>query len=218
MNAEPAPEPIAGSANARHQLAGVGGGALAMIAWAASGVIAKGVDLPGMAGCRTACCCTARSCSSGSRPGANGCPGQRCGSPPGVGWRWAWTSSLYFSAVKQTTIANPTVIGAFQPVLMRGLVGPILGERVRRADLGWSLLAIAGVAVVVFGSRSLPAAHLSGALLIPVAATFLGWAFIGEEAAAIQFVGMAIVIGALVLIVTGSRNTASDPAPQPAAT
>jgi threonine/homoserine efflux transporter RhtA len=45
-------------------------------------------------------------------------------------------------------------------------------------------------------------------LAIPVTSTLLACAFIDEEVRAVQFVGMAIVIGALAAIVTSSSNSA----------
>ena len=46
---------------------------------------------------------------------------------------------------------------------------------------------------------------------IPVTATIMAWVFLGEEVAAIQFLGMAVVLLALGVIVLGqSKSTQSD--------
>ncbi len=295
------------------QLAGLGAGALAMVAWAASGVIAKGIDLPGMAVVLYRMLLYSAVVLIWLKAQGQRLPWSavRLAAPGGLAL--GLDIILYFSAVKATTIANATVIGALQPVLMLGLAGPVLGERIRRSDLGWAAVAIVGVAVVVFGSRSLPEANTAGDLLaagslvawtayflfskrtqselssvqyttataiwatllvipaallsgqslapprtggpwfwlivlavvpglgghglmnwsltripawlgstmtlmIPVAATLLGWAFIGEQVAAVQFVGMAVVIGALVLMVSGSRDGSTVPKTQPVPT
>ena len=60
--------------------------------------------------------------------------------------------ALFFSAVKLTSIADATVIGALQPALVLFVAGPLFGERVLRADVVWTALAIAGVSAVVLGA------------------------------------------------------------------
>lgn len=58
---------------------------------------------------------------------------------------------LYFTAVQETSIANATVIGALQPVLVLLVAGRLFGEHARAAELLWGGLAIAGAALVVLG-------------------------------------------------------------------
>jgi drug/metabolite transporter (DMT)-like permease len=60
--------------------------------------------------------------------------------------------ALFFSAVKLTSIADATVIGALQPALVLFVAGPLFGEKPVRADFLWTAVAIAGVGVVVLGS------------------------------------------------------------------
>ena len=87
--------------------------------------------------------------------------------------RWSWLPGLlfainiamFFSAVKLTTIANATVIGAIQPALAMVFVGPILGEKVRRFDVGMTAVAISGVILVVYGSSTRPEWDVRGDLL-----------------------------------------------------
>lgn len=71
----------------------------------------------------------------------------------------------FYSALKLTSIANATVIGALQPILVLLVAGPLFGERTRRVDVLWSIVAIAGVAIVVFGSAEQSASSLLGDLL-----------------------------------------------------
>jgi drug/metabolite transporter (DMT)-like permease len=73
--------------------------------------------------------------------------------------------ALFFNAVKHTTIANASVIGALQPILIMIIGSRYLGERLRTRDLVLSLVSIGGVAVVMFGSAGLPDANASGDLL-----------------------------------------------------
>jgi drug/metabolite transporter (DMT)-like permease len=60
--------------------------------------------------------------------------------------------ALFFSAVKLTSIADATVIGALQPALVLFVAGPLFGERALRADAVWTVVAIAGVSAVVLGA------------------------------------------------------------------
>ncbi|MEM8618634.1 MAG: DMT family transporter [Actinomycetota bacterium] len=57
--------------------------------------------------------------------------------------------ALFFSAIKLTSVVNATIIGALQPVVVGVVAAKFFGERVRGRDVVWSLVAIAGVFVVV---------------------------------------------------------------------
>src|SRR4029079_15886671 len=59
---------------------------------------------------------------------------------------------LFFRALKHTTIANATIVGALQPALVLLVAGRLFGEPVTRAIITWSAVAIGGVAIVVYGS------------------------------------------------------------------
>jgi drug/metabolite transporter (DMT)-like permease len=67
--------------------------------------------------------------------------------------------ALYFSAVKLTSIADATIIGALQPVLVLFIAKPLFHEKVRFADMAWTALAIGGMAAVVLGSTGAMAHH-----------------------------------------------------------
>jgi drug/metabolite transporter (DMT)-like permease len=67
--------------------------------------------------------------------------------------------ALFFSAVKLTSIADATIIGALQPVLVLFIAKPLFGEHVRLADIGWTALAIGGMAVVILGSTGTAGRH-----------------------------------------------------------
>jgi drug/metabolite transporter (DMT)-like permease len=72
---------------------------------------------------------------------------------------------FFVAAMRRTSAANAVVIGALQPVVLLGLAGPLFGERPRRALYGWSLLAIGGVAVAMYGSEGDGVATRFGDLL-----------------------------------------------------
>jgi drug/metabolite transporter (DMT)-like permease len=59
--------------------------------------------------------------------------------------------SMFFSAVKLTSVVDATVIGAAQPVLVIIVARPLFGERIGRWDLCWIALALGGVVAAVVG-------------------------------------------------------------------
>ncbi len=283
---------------------GIPAAALAMVGWAASGVIAKGISELGPLGVvfwrmwiYTAIVLVVLK--------VRGTPLRRDAirvSLPG-GIALSADIMLFFVAVRLTTVANATVIGSCQPLLMLLLGGRLFGERARRVDWGLAAVALAGVSIVMYGSSGVPAWNLAGDLLslltlcawtlyfifskltrarveaaqytgatalisavvatpfalatgqafvlpspsawfwllmlsigpgftshmlmnwalghvpawlastltlaIPVTGTLMAWAFLGEGVAALQFVGMAVVLGALGAIVLG--HNASQP-------
>lgn len=71
---------------------------------------------------------------------------------------------LFFNAIKWTSVANVTIIGALQPVLVLLVAGPMFGETLRRAAVGWAGVAMAGTALVVVGSMGLPSVSGAGDL------------------------------------------------------
>lgn len=56
---------------------------------------------------------------------------------------------FFFSAVKETSIVNATIIGSLQPILVGVIAWRFFGEKIRGADAGWALLALASALVVV---------------------------------------------------------------------
>ena len=61
---------------------------------------------------------------------------------------------LFFVSIRLTTVANATVIGSCQPIFMLLLAGRLFGERPRRLDWALASLALLGVAIVMFGSSA----------------------------------------------------------------
>ncbi|MEO1063650.1 MAG: DMT family transporter [Actinomycetota bacterium] len=132
-------------------------------------------------------------------------------------WRSRWgivalTADLafFFSAVKLTTVANSMVISALQPAIILVLVGPLFGERVQRAQVGWTLVSIIGVALVAVGSAGEVGWNLDGDLLAVLAV--LAWAgyFIASkdirrdlgalEYQAALFVGCAVLLAPMAVV------------------
>ena len=73
--------------------------------------------------------------------------------------------ALFFSAVKETTIVNATVISALQPVLVGVVAWRFFGERVGRRDISLAAAAIVATFVVVAAGTSQPEWNLFGDIL-----------------------------------------------------
>ncbi len=78
-------------------------------------------------------------------------------------WRVLWRAvpggvllsgdiAMFYSAVKLTSIADATIIGALQPALVLFVARPLFGERVRLTQMLWTVIAIVGVGAVVVGA------------------------------------------------------------------
>lgn len=144
---------------------GVVGGIVAVIAWGLSGVIAKHIDMGGMAiaayrfityffalavfmqlrGTRITMRVLRLSLWGGLALGAD--------------------VALFFSAVKLTSVANATVIGALQPVLVAIVAHRFFGERIRPRDMGFGAVALVAAVVVVLNAADAAEPDISGDLL-----------------------------------------------------
>lgn len=72
---------------------------------------------------------------------------------------------LFIGATQRTTVAVVTLLAALQPLLV-SLIGPLtVGERLRPAVVGWSLVAATGVAQVLAADVADPARSRLGDLL-----------------------------------------------------
>jgi drug/metabolite transporter (DMT)-like permease len=140
------------SALAGTQKLGIAGAFGSAVAWGASGVIAKAIDMGGLAVVAYRFWLSTAvffvflflSARMPSRETF------RAALPGGVAL--AVDVALFFSAVKLTTVANATVLAAMQPLLMMYLGTRLLGESVHLRQILWSLVALVGVGVLVFGS------------------------------------------------------------------
>jgi drug/metabolite transporter (DMT)-like permease len=71
----------------------------------------------------------------------------------------------FFSALKLTSVADVTLIGALQPALVLVVAGRWFGEKVDLRKALWTVVSMVGVALVVLGSSGTPIWSLGGDLL-----------------------------------------------------
>ncbi len=81
--------------------------------------------------------------------------------------------ALFFTAVKETSIVNATIIGSLQPIVVGVIAARFFGERIRARDAVWSLIALGGVFVVVSAAGGDDTSSIRGDLL--AAAAMLSW-------------------------------------------
>jgi drug/metabolite transporter (DMT)-like permease len=90
---------------------------------------------------------------------------------------------LFFSAVQDTTVANATIIGALQPVLVLALASRLFGEKPHLSDAFWACVAIAGAAIVVVNAAEGGDASRRGDLLAVAALFAWTWYFVASKRA-----------------------------------
>ena len=82
-----------------------------------------------------------------------------------AGVAFGLNACFFFNAVKETSIADATLIASMSPVMILIVAGRWFGERVTAAGVMWTGLAVAGVGLVVLGSSSTAAWSLYGDFL-----------------------------------------------------
>lgn len=126
---------------------------------------------------------------------------------------------LFFTSLKLTSVANVTIIGALQPVLVLLVAGPMFGEHTTRGAAAWAMVAFAGTVTVVFGAAhtkgwSLQGDLLAGLNLFAFTAYFLASKRFRERVGAWEYVvGMTTVAAIVLLVVTiATRQPHGSPA------
>jgi drug/metabolite transporter (DMT)-like permease len=111
---------------------------------------------------------------------------------------------FFFSAIQRTNVADVLVIAALQPALTLMVAGPLFGERITRFEVGWTLVSVAGVALVVVGSSGTPTWSLGGDLL--ATASMIAWTYfflvskrVRSTVPALEYLAAVTVIGAVVV-------------------
>ncbi len=127
---------------------------------------------------------------------------------------------LFFSALKLTSVADVTIIGALQPALVLMVAGRFFGERASVRGVVWSFVALVGVTMVVFGSVGTPAWGLFGDALAVVnlfafTAYFLVSKRVRDHVGASEYViGITTVAGiVLAIVAVATQQEFSSPTP-----
>jgi drug/metabolite transporter (DMT)-like permease len=145
--------------------------------------------------------------------------------PDSSGWSWAARCGVAFGlhqlffvvAVKSTSVVDVTLMQVLQPVFVGVLAAVLFGERPGTAFRLWSLVAIGGAAVVVFGGATGPDGDAVGITLAIANVAFFALYFVWSKQArdhidTVPFlfgvvVAAAVVVSGLVLV-TGEPVTA----------
>jgi drug/metabolite transporter (DMT)-like permease len=127
-------------------------------------------------------------------------------------WRWGAIAGVFFgvnlllfvSAIKMTTVANATLIGALQPAIVLLVAGRWFDERVTTRDIACVAFAILGVGIVMLGSAETAEWHPLGdflALLSVLTFTvyFLLTKRVRETEGALGYMTVVHLIAALVV-------------------
>ncbi len=72
---------------------------------------------------------------------------------------------VFFAALHHTSVANATIVGSLQTIVLLVVASRRFGERIGGWLIGVALVAIGGVAVVMFGGGGDASLHLRGDLL-----------------------------------------------------
>ncbi len=112
--------------------------------------------------------------------------------------------AFFFVAIKSTTVANATVLGALQPLIVIAFGSRRFGERVTAWLLGSAVVAMIGVGFVVFGSSAQPVWSPRGDILAFIAMLLFAAYFILAKTArrdvpALEFQTAAWMVGVAVL-------------------
>ena len=119
---------------------------------------------------------------------------------------------LFFSALKRTTVANVALIGSLQPPLVVFAARRWFDEATAPRALGWSLVAIAGAAMVVAGAAGLPGWNAFGdalavANLFAFTAYFLTTKRLRDRAGATEYmIGMTSVAALIMLVICAASG------------
>jgi drug/metabolite transporter (DMT)-like permease len=102
---------------------------------------------------------------------------------------------LFFTAIKETSVANATVIGALQPVLILAIARRLFGERPGLVEAFWACVAIAGAVIVVMGASESGDASRRGDLLAVGALLAWTWYFIASKQARTELTSLEYLAG-----------------------
>lgn len=112
--------------------------------------------------------------------------------------------ALFWLALRHTTVADATVIGALQPALVLLVAGPLFEEKVNALEVVFTLVGIGGVAVaVLFSAPSAGRSWFGDLLAAGALVTFTGYFVASKKAReklpAMDYQVSLLLVGALVM-------------------
>lgn len=152
---------------------GLIGAGIAVSAWASGTILAKGVNMDGLAvGAYRfaifAVCIIVWMQIRGPRVSLRVMRASMWG-----GIALGLDVALFFSAIKLTSVVNATVIGAMQPIVVGVIAARFFGEKVKLRDALLSLVALTGAVLVVVSTAGAEITDIRGDLL--AVAAMLTW-------------------------------------------
>jgi drug/metabolite transporter (DMT)-like permease len=142
--------------------------------------------------------------------------------PSATGWRWAVQAGAMFglhqlafmTALRLTSVVDVTLMNTLAPVVVAILAVPLFGERPGPAFRLWSLVAIAGAAVVALASAAGPQGDPVGMILAAVNVVAYAVYFVWSKQAREHIDTVPFLFGSTVaaaLTVTAFVLAASEP-------
>ena len=112
---------------------------------------------------------------------------------------------MFYEALKSTTIANATMIGALMPMVLFAVASRRFGEPVSRWLLSLFAAALAGTALVLYGSVSVPTWSARGDALAGVALLLFAIYFVltkeaRQKVGALEFQAVMWLVGLVVVV------------------
>lgn len=106
--------------------------------------------------------------------------------------------AMFYSAVKLTSIADATVIGALQPALVLFVARPLFGEHINLSQVFWTMVAILGVCAVVTGAGATGSDPLLGdGLAVGSLCCWTGYWLVSKYARTARVGHLGVGLGAL---------------------
>lgn len=143
--------------------------------------------------------------------------------PPRRAWSYALAAGaafgghqlLLFSAIKATSVADVTLVGALSPIVTGLMALPVFGERPGASFHGWSVVAMVGTGVVVFGASAGPSGEPFGMLLALANVVAFAAFFLLSKASRGHLPVIAFLLGTMAVaavVVTGWVAVSDDAA------
>ncbi len=130
--------------------------------------------------------------------------------PSAEGWKWAAVCGIAFgfhqltfmTALRLTSVVDVTLMNTIAPILVGILAVPMFGERPGARFRLWSVVAIAGTAIVVLAGSSGPEGDPLGMLLAALNVVGYSFYFVGSKLARQKIDTVPFLFGATLFAAT----------------